>query len=257
MRSTILATAAITAVVLTGCSDGDPGDGGDTAREGTESSTAPTEDSGDSDAFVGQEPDAIAQAAKDAMAGLQSVRVAGSITNDGQEMSIDLALSNEGDCSGSFTIDGGTVSLVGTGGQVWFQGDDAFWQSSSGEQASTIIDLIDGRWVVVAPTDDSFDQFCHLDSLLEEMVESNDEDTYEKGDVTDIDGSEAIGIVNTTQDGGPSTGYVQVEGDHYLLQIVREEGEEPSDVSFSAFDEPVVAKAPAPEDTVDLDELGG
>lgn len=260
MRSTILATAAIAAAVLTGCSDGDPGDGGETAREGTESSSAPSDDSsdsGDAGDFAGQDPADIAQAAKDAMAGLQSVRVAGSLTNDGEELSLDLALSKDGECSGSFTVGAGTVSLVGTGGQVWFQGDEAFWQASAGEQASTILDLVDGRWVVVAPDDDSFSQFCDLDSLLEEMLSDDDEDTYELGEVTDIEGVEAVGVVNTSAEEGPSTGYVQVEGEHYLLQMVREDGAEPGDVSFSAFDEPVVAEAPAPEDTVDLDELGG
>jgi hypothetical protein len=37
----------------------------------------------------------------------------------------------------------------------------------------------------------------------------------------------------------------------------REGGDEPGSISFSGFDEPVEPTAPAEEDSVSLDELGG
>lgn len=257
MRTTALLGAALAAALLTGCSDGDPGDGSEVGQEPTTSTSGePTEAGGDD--FLDQEPAEIVAAAQDAMAGLQSVRMAGGMTNDGQRLDLDVAMSKDGSCSGSITVDGGTFSVIGVGGEMWFQADEAFWTANAGDQAATIIDLIDGRWVVVPPDDDSFAEFCNLEEFLGEVVsDDGDDDVYELGEVTDVDGVEAVGVVNTTEDGGPSTGYVQVEGEHYLLRMVREEGDEPGDISFSAFDEPVVASAPAPEDTVDLDQLGG
>lgn len=239
MKTTALAATALAATLLTACGgDDEPGSGSDGG------------------AFTDRSAADIAEAAKDAMAGLESFRIAGGLTSDGDEIRLDLALSSAGGCEGSVTAGGGTVELLGADGQIWYRPDDAFWQSQSGADAQTLIDLVAGRWIEAGP-DDGFGQFCSPDDLLEEMLEDDDEDTYEKGEVSDVDGSEAIAITNTSQESGPSVGYVQVEGEHYLLKMEREGGDEPGSITFSGFDEPVEPTAPPAEDTVSLDELGG
>jgi predicted small secreted protein len=240
----LAATVLAAATLLTAC-------GGDDSGSDAGSDT-------DAGAFTDQSAAEIAEAAKDAMSGLESFRIAGGLTTDGQEIQLDLALSTSGGCEGTISAGGGTVELLGVGDQTWYRPDDAFWQAQSGEQAQTLIDLVAGRWIEVGPGEaDGFGQFCSPDELLEEMLDDDDEDTYEKGEVSDVDGAEAIAITNTSQESGPSVGYVQVEGEHYLLKMEREGGDEPGSISFSGFDEPVEPTAPAEEDSVSLDELGG
>lgn len=247
MKTLTLAAVVLGATtLLAGCSDGDPGD--EKATDGGGGGTS-------SSSFTDGSGEEIAQTAKDAMAGLESVRVAGAITSDGQEIGLDLAVSKAGECAGTVSIGGASAELVGADGQAWFKPSDEFWTAQAGEQAQTIIDLVAGRWVVMPADDDSFGQFCDLDALLEELVTSEDDGTYEKGEVTDVDGTDAI-AVTSTDESGPSVGYVQVDGEHYLLKVERTEGDEPGTITFADFDAEVPAEAPAEEDTVDLDELG-
>ncbi|WP_244930915.1 hypothetical protein [Nocardioides sp. W7] len=243
MKTLTLAAAVLgAATLLTGCGgDDDSGNGG-----GSKSSSSFTDQSGAE----------IAEAAKDAMAGLESVRVSGSISSDGEEIALDLAVSTAGECAGSVSVGGASAELLGADGTAWFKPSDEFWLAQGGEQAQTIIDLVAGRWVVMPAGDEGFGEFCDLDSLLEELVDNDEENTYEKGDVSEIDGTEAIAITNTDGEDGPSVGHVQVEGDHYLLKMERTEGDDQGAITFSDFDAEVPVEAPAAEDTVDLDELG-
>lgn len=260
MRTTTLARvgAAVlgASLVLTACSDGDSGEASDDSSEAGSPSES-SSDTGD-DGFADQDAKAIAQAGKDAMAALTSVRVAGSITDDGQEIGIDLATSTEGDCTGSISLGGASVELLGVDGQTWFKPDDAFWSSQAGAQGEAIARLVAGRWVVVPADDENFSQFCDLDSLLDELIDDDGEadDTYEKGEVTDVDGTETVPVTNTSQDSGPATAYIQVDGEHYLLKVERTGDGATGEINFSEFDEPVDAQAPAAEDAVDLEELG-
>ena len=51
--------------------------------------------------------------------------------------------------------------------------------------------------------------------------------------------------VENTDDKGTSTGYVLVDGPHYLLKIERTEGDDPGKVEFSEFDEEFDVEAPS------------
>ena len=80
-------------------------------------------------------------------------------------------------------------------------------------------------------------------------------DTCDRKYVTDVDGTEAVAVVSTDEDGESSTGYIAVEEPHHLLLIERTEGDEQGSVTFTDFDEPVEVEAPADDETVDLDSL--
>lgn len=261
MKTLTLAAAALTTVtLLAGCSDGDPGTDGAADRSNESSADGGGGEGGGGGGggndFTEQSGEEIAQTAKDAMAGLESVRVSGAITSDGQEISLDLAVSTAGECAGTISLGGASAELVGADGKAWFKPSNEFWQAQAGEQAQTIIDLVAGRWVVMSGDDAGFGEFCQLDSLLDELVSGEDDSTYEKGDVSDVEGSEAIAVTSTGDD-GTSVGYVQVDGEHYLVKVEVTSGDEPGAITFSDFDAEVPAEAPPAEDTVDLDELGG
>lgn len=210
------------------------------------------------DSFTDQSAEEIADASKDAMGDLKSVKVSGSITTDGQAIDLDVQTNSEGSCVGSIGIDGASAELLGVDGQTWFRPSQEFWEESAGESAEQIISIVGDKWVVVPEGEDGFGQFCDLDELLDQMLkDEDDKGTFSKGDTEDIDGDEAIAIDQEDPEDGNSTGYVLVDDPHYLVKIEKTDGDDSGTVTFSEFDEEVDAEAPAEEDTIDLDNLAG
>ncbi len=238
-----LALAALgVASALTACSGDDGGDGGD---DGGDFASSPAED--------------IVAAAKADMADLEAVKVSGTVTNDGQEISIDIQSSSDGDCTGSIGVDDGTAELLGVAGETWMRPDEAFWRSFAGGNAEQVLTLVGGKWVVIPSEDDSFNQFCDVDELLDQLLKDDDEDesTYSVQGTEDLDGDEVVLIDNEDPEDGTSTGYVLVDSPHYLVKIEKTDGEDTGSVTFSEFNEEFEVEAPAKDDVVDLESLGG
>lgn len=242
MRSRVLpaltTTVLLTAAVLSGCGDddGDKGSGGDD--------------------FAGQSAEKISDAAKAAMGDLKAVTIDGTLTSDGQEIEIGMSLGEGGNCTGSFTTQGATAEILGVDGTTWFRPDAAFWELYAGpEVAPQVIAAAGDRWVTLPEDDTSFAQFCDIEEFLDQLVDNGGDATYTKGETKDIDGEETIEIISDRPEQGTSSGYILTEGDHYLVSIVKDEGEDPGEVSFSGFDEQPDVEAPAEDEQVPLDEL--
>lgn len=242
VRGSLVVVTAL-AAVLTGCGDsgdsGDSGDGGD----------------GDGGDFAEQSAEKIAEAAKDAMGDLEAVTIDGSLTSDGQEIEIAMSIGEGGNCTGSFSTQGATAEILGVDGTTWFRPDEAFWELFAGpEIAPQIIAAAGDRWVTLPEDDTSFKQFCDIEEFLSELVDDKEAE-YTKGETKEIDGEETIEIISERPDGGPSSGFVLLDGEHYLVQISKTEGEEPGEVTFSGFDEQPDVEAPADDEQVALEEL--
>lgn len=231
-----LAVLGLGAATLTGCGGG----GGES----------------DSD-FADQSAEKIVDAAKADMDELKSVRVAGTVTSDGEEITIDLQSSTGGTCTGSIGIGGGTTEILGVDGETWMRPDEAFWRSFGGASADQILDAVGDKWVVIGADEDSFNQFCDVEQLLEEMLtDEDDESTYEKQGTEELDGEDVVKVESTDPEDGSSLGYVLADDPHYLVKIERTEGEEQGSVTFSDFDEEFDVEAPADDEVVDLNSLG-
>ncbi|MBB3042476.1 hypothetical protein KM427_02405 [Nocardioides sp. LMS-CY] len=228
-----LAALGLGAALLTACG-GDDGSGGD---------------------FEGQSADKIVERAKKDMEGLDSVRVAGSVSTGGQEIELDMQLNTDADCTGTLGFGGGTTELLGTGGSVWMKPDEAFWTSFAGDNAEQVMSLVADKWVVVPDGEDGFAELCDLDELLDELIAGDDDTTYSKTGDDEIDGDKVLAI-ESKDDEGTSTGYVLVDEPHYLVKVEKTEGDEPGSVTFSDFDESVDVQAPSDSEVVDLNSLG-
>lgn len=226
-----LALAALgTTAVLTACSGGDD--------------------------FAEGEADDIVTEAKSAMGELETVKVSGAVDNQGQQIQIDIQASSDGDCTGSIGIDDGTAELLGVGGETWMKPDEAFWSAFAGENAQAVLGVVGDKWVVIPEEDDSFNTFCDVDSLLDELLkDSDDGSTYSNEGTEELDGEDVVAIDNEAED-GRSTGYVLVDDPHYLVKVERTDGESTGAVTFSEFDEEFEVEAPAADDVVDLSTLG-
>ena len=239
MRGSLVAAIVLSVALVSGCGgdsedDGDGGDGGD---------------------FTEQSADEISDAAKDAMADLEAVTIDGTLSSDGQEIDITMSIGSGGDCTGSFGTQGATAEILGVDGTVWFRPDAAFWELYAGpEAAAQIIAAAGDRWVTLPEDDTSFKPFCDIEQFLGELVD-NEDATYTKGEVEEIDGEETIEIVSDRPEEGTSSGYILTEGDHYLVRISKTEGADPGEVSFSGFDEAPDVEAPAEDEQISLADL--
>jgi hypothetical protein len=232
-RGPLVVVTALAAVALTGCGDGG-GDGGD---------------------FADQSAEKISEAAKDAMGDLKAVTIDGTLSSEGQEIDIEMSIGEGGDCTGSFGTQGATAEILGVDGTVWFKPDAAFWELFAGpEIAPQIIAAAGDKWVTLPEDDTSFKPFCDIEEFLGELVD-DEESSYTKGELEEIDGEETIEIISDRPDQGTSSGFVRTEGAHYLVSIVKDEGEDPGEVTFSGFDEQPDVEAPAEDEQVSLEDL--
>lgn len=213
------------------------------------------DDEGD---FADQPAEDIVNRSKTEMGELEAVKVSGSITSDGQDIAIDLQASSNGDCTGSIKISDGTAELLGVGGSTWMKPDEAFWRSFAGASADQVLAQVGDKWVVVPPDDDSFNEFCDIDDLLDELLKEEEEAEGTKYTVTgtdELDGDEVVLVDNEDPDEGTWTGYILVDEPHYLVKLEKTEGEDTGTVTFSEFDEQFDVEAPAEDDVVDLGSL--
>jgi hypothetical protein len=213
----------------------------------------------DGNDFAESPAEDIVAAAKKDMASLEAVKVSGNVSNDGQEITIDLQVGSGGDCTGSIGVDDGTAELRGVGGDTWMRPDEAFWRSFAGENAEQVLSLVGDKWVVIPAEDESFNQFCDVDDLLDQLLKDDDEEdksTYTVEGTEEVDGDEVVLVDNEDPEDGTSTGYVLVDDPHYLVKIEKTDGEDSGTVTFSAFDEEFDVEAPPEDEVIDLDTLG-
>ena len=209
--------------------------------------------------FADESADTIVKASKDDMGNLKAVKVSGELTTNGQAISIDLQANSDGDCTGSLGIGDGSAELLGVGGETWMKPDDAFWGSFAGDTADQVMAIVGDKWVVVPDSEDSINQFCDVNDLLDQLLkdDNSDNSTYSKNGTDTVDGDDVVKVDNEDPEDGTSTGYVLVDDPHYLVKIEKTEGSDTGTVTFSAFNEEFDVTAPDDSEVVDLDNLSG
>ncbi|MFG3154535.1 hypothetical protein ACGF7W_21085 [Streptomyces sp. NPDC048219] len=259
-RTTLVALclAATTTAALAGCQSGQDGGG-----SGSSASASAPKASAPADPFAGLTGAQIADRAVEATTGARSLRMTGDVPDDesGGTISIDLAMDRQGECAGTMSLDGqGEAELIKTGSTLYMKYDEKFLRAQSeGEPAAdtdAAVAMLAGKWTKMAATgQDAKDLagFCDLDTMLGEMEGAGQDVT--RGKSATVGGTPAL--VLTEKDGADrNTLYVATEGKPYLLRFDSASEEDPGTMTFSAYDEPVAAKAPAGQ-VLDLDALGG
>ena len=251
IRRPRLAVGAVVAALalVAGCG----GDSDDSEPEADESSSASASDEGDGFAELsGKE---ISDRAKADMLELESLTYSGELVSSGSPLGLDVQSSTDGSCTGTLDLNGGIVELLAAEGGAWYRPDEAFWRANAGQEADKVINAVGDKWVVDSAGD--FSQFCDLSAFLTSIFQDDgSESTYEVEGTEELDGQEVVKVVNTDLDGS-ATGYILVEGEHYLVKIERLEGENPGELNFSGFNEEVTAEAPAEADQIDLSQQTG
>jgi hypothetical protein len=190
------------------------------------------------------------------MKALSSVTLDGELTTDGEQLSLDMAVSTEGTCEGTIGVQGGEAEIRSDGKQSWMKPDDAFWESFAGGSAAMVQQVVGDRWVVIPGDASEFAELCDLDELLSEMG-GDDEADAEAGETKEVAGQDAVEVTTETDEGDPVTIWVATEDPHHILEMEVDQGEEPGTITFSKFDDELDVQAPAEDEVIDLEQLGG
>ncbi|BAU83779.1 lipoprotein [Streptomyces laurentii] len=197
-----------------------------------------------------------------------ATRDAGSLTmdvsmhlSDGR-VKAKISTDHEGRCAGTVQDGGaGAADLIRTADKTSYVRFDErlIKEQVKGESAdvqAAVMKELKGRWMKVDPKDPDLKdmvEVCELRQVLADF-ETSTAGTVKGGETT-LDGRKALML--TQRDGSEkSTAYVATEGKPYLLKITVTGGKEPGSLTFSDYDKPVKAEAPAKKDMVDEAALG-
>jgi hypothetical protein len=192
---------------------------------------------------------AIAADARKAMRSLDTMHVAGELSQDGNTVSVDLSVSGTGECSGTIGVGAGSIELRSVGGRAWYRADEAFWRVEAPDQAAEIARKVHGRWVPLAGQLASLRSFCSIDTLTDQMLSSSA--TIEAAGAAMV-GTRPVVRLAVEEGGTTTTAYVDAAEPHHVLRMTR--GKQ-GDLAFSDFDEKFTVDAPDPKDVFKLKKL--
>ncbi|MFD0266535.1 hypothetical protein ACFVGY_08060 [Streptomyces sp. NPDC127106] len=202
----------------------------------------------------------IVDRARAELAGARSVHMVAQVQDTTGSTTLDLHLDVNGNCAGSVGLPkgGGSAQIVKRGQDIWVKPNTAFLKSQvpgpAGEDAAA---LINDRWVHGNAENAllrGLTQVCDLTDFQRKYTAGPASENLTKGGRTTVDGKAAITV--TGRDGADTTTYyVATEGEPYLLRVTGVEDGQRGRADFSDYDEPVPAKTPPPEESVDLSEL--
>ena len=205
--------------------------------------------------FADGSVDEIKDAAIADMKALESMTLEGSLTQEAEELELTLSMDTGGNCLGTITQAGGTAEFIGADGVFFLKGDEAFWRGNTDPaKADATVKLVGDKWVNLGADGGGFSDLCDLDSLIDDLptTRTTPARSTPVGDETTVDGENAVEVI--TKDGEETTtALVATEGEHYILEVTNEGGDEPGSFTLSEFDEPVDAEAP--DDAVELPEV--
>ncbi|WP_128375879.1 hypothetical protein [Streptomyces cavernae] len=248
MRRTALAALCLAAAAITGLTGCLPGAEPKAAAE-------------PEGPFAGLTGGEIADRAVEATSNASSLRMRGDITEDGQPMSLDMALDRKGRCAGSMALKKeGKADLIKSADTLYMRYDEAFLRAQSkGEpkaETDAAVDMLAGKWTKMsAKGTDAKDMagFCDLDTVLADFDDVSSDAA--RGKTTTVDGVPAI-VLNEKDGADRYTLYVATEGKPYLLKVVSHSAKDPGTVTFTDYDKPVPAETPKGQ-VLDLDALAG
>jgi hypothetical protein len=182
-----------------------------------------------------------------------SFHIAGTV-NQGGGIHIDLAYKHGTGCEGTLGIHGkGSIYLEVIGGTAWLKPDQAFWESSAGSSASSVIALIGGRYLKAAASSSNvsgLSQLCDANSLASSFTSPKD---IAKGATSMINGQRSLALRD------PAKSAVMYVTDSGSPEILRVTGTQPGNggrIDFTGYGGSVTLTPPPADETVDGARFG-
>jgi hypothetical protein len=193
---------------------------------------------GSSNGVASKSPDQIVSEATNAVAGVSTVHVAGTVLSGGQHVTLDLSLVNGKGGKGSMSQNGLGFQIVAVGQEVYINGSSGFWRTFGGAAAAQ---LLSGKWLKAPASGQlsSLATLTNVEKLFDQLLSSHGK--LSKGKTTTVRGQPAVTVTDTTNGG---TLYVATIGKPYPLQIVKS-GSDGGHLVFDRFNQPVSLTPPA------------
>jgi hypothetical protein len=191
-------------------------------------------------------PDAIVTAATNAVSGVKSVHVSGSVTSNGSPITLDLNLVAGKGGGGQMSEGGLSFKIVDLSQVVYLNGSDAFWRQVGGNSAAQ---LFHGKWLR-APATGQFASLAALTdvrALFSKLLSTHG--TLAKAGTSTVAGQKVVAVRDTTMGG---TLYVATTGPAYPIQISKS-GSQGGHITFDRYNQAVTLKAPA--GSIDVSQL--
>ncbi|WP_248579759.1 hypothetical protein [Nocardioides sp. InS609-2] len=198
--------------------------------------------------------------ALDDMAELETLRLSGWFTDDGQRIDVQMQLSKRGDCHGNLQLgDTGSFDLIGVDDEYFLKPDATFWRSQVGARADKVMSLVDDRWVSVpADMGKAFRRFCDLGRFLDGLAKRSPDSSKATGQPQVINDVDAWLFHETSgHDIPPPMYWISANAPHQILKIDNPYGPASDAYELAGFDEQLDAARPADTDIVDLADLMG
>ncbi|MFI6662847.1 hypothetical protein ACIBL8_45990 [Streptomyces sp. NPDC050523] len=257
---TVTAVACLTIAGVTGCND-KSADHADKGADSKPSATA-SSDSGEPEAPAGGKkngmaklpPQKILDKAEAALKGAPSLRA----VMDSGPQKLDMAMDNKKNCRGTQMKDGIEQELIQRDDVLYMKTSDAFWEAKFKDKAPEIEKLVGDRYVKTSPSDlqmsGGFICGTHFFDVLLFSEMGFKGKPVTKGHPTKIDGVRTIPLKGTIDD-EQMTLSVALTGKPYPLRIAGTEKGKSMLMNFTDYGKPVPDDVPAPEDTVDAQEI--
>ncbi|GHH77968.1 lipoprotein [Streptomyces sulfonofaciens] len=175
--------------------------------------------------------------------------------------STDLRLDRRGNCTAGLGYsDGGRVSLVKRGNQVWLRPNDTFWKSQlPGRTGRAAASFLNGRWVHGTTSSNFLKEaarLCDLNGFRQEIGSAamTASSTLRKGRTTSVAGTRAVPLTGT-RSGRSSTVFVSAEGTPFPLRATVRGKQANVVVTLSDYNKAVPSKTPPASDSVDVSKL--
>ncbi len=194
--------------------------------------------SGSGNGVASKPPDVIVRDAGNAIARASAVHVAGSISNNGIPLTLDLNLVSGKGGTGRLSEAGLAFRVIAVGQDVYIQGTPAFWSHFAGPAAAH---KLDGQWLR-APASGAFAPIASLTDMRElfnRVLLSHG--LLKKDGTTTVNGQPVIGVRDSSQ--GGTTLYVATTGPPYPVEVVKR-GAGGGRIVFDRINRPVALSPP-------------
>ena len=217
------------------------------------SSTAPSA-SGTADPLASLTANQVATQALANLKAASSLTMAGTAYDSGQSEVFNLGLKPGQGCAGTMAQGSeGSFKLIVIGKTVYFNPSDQFWKSQGGTDASSIIALVNGRYIKTSTSASGMSSMTSVCNLSQELASEKVTGTYTKGTLTTLGGIRVLPIVN------PKEGvlYVTDTSKPQVVQIVetKNTGNGTGKLTFSVG-APVTLTAPPASQVIDGSAVG-